>query len=960
MSRPPLLQTERRESAPTVTLHVQRGWFARSTWTEYFIVITALLTLAMSVDTFWLSRVPSSEPTGTVGISQDAFSYGLRACDARGRPPSSVYPSQRQRVSVSGPPSRRNRRHSSRFNTTDSSLVTLIVNAFLWDGEKRVPDTCVVTGYGVILAVSQESISLSQALDLANEYARFHSLPAIEASEVEVIDVQGRVVSPGLVDMHSHAGVSSAPGFVGEMDVNEESLEAILGAQLRVRDAFNANDPFIPIIASGGVTTSLILPGSANLMGGEGIAIKMLSSSSKSLGVDEMNLNFGMNGEDDEPKWRYLKMACGENPKSGDGFPGSRLGASWLYRQRLEEARSTLHKQNEWCESADRLSLQFKDQAHFHLSERYAEPLKDESLVALLRGKALLQVHCYQSNDMEMMLRNKHEFGFNISAFHHATEAYLIAQRLASENIAAALFADHSIYKREAYLHSVNAGQILNQAGVKIAYKSDHPVTSAQDLIFEAQKAVHYGLDPDIAFAAVTSAPADLIGAGWRIGRVKEGYDADLVIWDRSPLQLGARPIRVFIDGFTAVSLPTVLQPPAPTDPVAAVTPQLAATTSLETFSITNIGLLYANETSTLRDARLVVEKGIVTCMGQSCQIRGKAFDLNGGVVIPGLIASGVSIGLREISSEQSTNDGQSSSQDVLDGVVRAKDGLRVGGNSKALQFAYRSGVLTAISVPDGEGMLDGISVTFRTGAEGYSSAIIQADTALHVNIGNSAKEPFAQSISTQFGRLRSLLGSPPESSPFVNVVNGNLPLVVTLHDPSDITKLVYLVKETAPKSRLVIRGGSGAWVVADLLAQFKIPIVLSPSRCKPFSWEKQWCRSVDHQGPTSYEILKRAGVDVAISNDQTDASRSLLFEAGWATVASSTSGGKVDIADAIGSVTWKVADAFGLEPSSGVGRIAVGNRAMIVGLDGGPIGFGYHVQILADGEFVTTNPKQE
>ncbi|KAJ3224410.1 hypothetical protein HDU81_008568 [Chytriomyces hyalinus] len=959
MSRTPLLQADRRESVPTVTVHVQRGWFARSTWTEYFILVTALLTLAVSVDTFWLSRVPSSPPTGAVGISQDAFSRGLRACAARGGPPSNVYPSQQERVSASGPPSRRNRRHSSRFNTTDSSLVTLIVNAFLWDGEKRVPDTCIVAGYGVILAVSQESISLNQALDLANEYANFHSLPVIEASQVEVIDVQGRVVSPGLVDMHSHAGVSSAPGFEGETDVNEESIEAILGAQLRVRDAFNANDPFIPIIASGGVTTSLILPGSANLMGGEGIAIKMLSSSSKSLGVDEMNLNFGMNG-DDEPKWRYLKMACGENPKSGDGFPGSRLGASWLYRQRLEEARSTLYKQNDWCDAADRLSLQFKGRAHFHLSERYPEPLKDESLVALLRGKALLQIHCYQSNDMEMMLRNKHEFGFNISAFHHATEAYLVAQRLASENVAAALFADHSIYKREAYLHSVNAGQILHQAGVKIAYKSDHPITSAQDLIFEAQKAVHYGLDPDVAFAAVTSAPADLIGAGWRIGRVKEGYDADLVIWDRPPLQLGARPIRVFIDGFTAVSLPTVLQPPAPTEPVPSVTPKLTETTSLESFSITNIGLLYANETSILRDTRLVVESGIVTCMGQSCQIRGEVFDLKGGVVIPGLIASGVSIGLREISSEQSTNDGQSSSQDVLDGVVRAKDGLRVGGSSKALQFAFRSGVLTAISVPDGEGMLDGISVTFRTGAESYTRAIVQSDTALHVNIGDSAKGPFAQSISTQFGRLRSLLGSPPERSPFGNVVNGNMPLVVTSHDPSDITKLVYLVKETAPKARLVIRGASGAWAVAGLLAQFKIPVVLSPSRCKPFGWEKQWCRSVDHQGPTAYEILKRAGVDVAISNDQTDASRSLLFEAGWATVASSTSGGKVDSADAVGSVTWKVADMFGLEPNSGVGRISVGSRALIVGLDGGPIGFGYQVQMLADGEFVTTNPKQE
>lgn len=131
------------------------------------------------------------------------------------------------------------------------------------------------------------------------------------------------------------------------------------------------------------------------------------------------------------------------------------------------------------------------------------------------------------------MIRNSHEFGFNITTFHHALEAWQVPDLLVKEDISVAIFADNWGYKKEAYNSSAKAGVVLSNAGVQVAYKSDHPVMNSQHLMYEAAKAHHYGLDAELAIKSVTSVPAERLGAGFRIGRVSKGYDADVVIWDR-------------------------------------------------------------------------------------------------------------------------------------------------------------------------------------------------------------------------------------------------------------------------------------------------------------------------------------------------------------------------------------------------------------------------------------------
>ncbi|KAJ3064162.1 hypothetical protein HDU98_000128 [Podochytrium sp. JEL0797] len=944
-----------RASAPSASV------LLRERFHRYLVALTAFVVLLLALDAFW-ERGPL--PSGR-GIQLEAFVEGVRRCDelsANALVAESVFlecgaPTQR-----SGNP-----RHATLSALNGSSTPLLLQHATVWDGlGNKLTNTDVALAHGVILKVGQ-GLTPKDLVEAANKHVeRVMKTKRVSASafvkfgveDVEVVDVLGRVVSPGLVDMHSHVGAESVPGFSAESDGNEMS-GGPTNPQLRVLDSINPLDLGIETIASGGVTTSLVLPGSGTLMGGEGYAIKMMKTKGNS--ADDLLLNAGMSLEGGDGKvWRWMKMACGENPKrefGGKGMmPGSRMGNGWMMRERLERARTAMRSQDDWCETAHSLEKQFKSNAHQYISNRFPDSLADESLVALMRRDVRLQVHCYQTNDIDMMIRNKHEFDIPIIAFHHATEAHLLAHKLATENISVALFADHSLYKREAYHHSVRASQILNEAGVKVAFKSDHPVMNAAHLIYEAQKAVHYGLDEGVAFMGVTSVPAERIGAGWRIGRVQEGWDADVVVWDRAPLQLGATPLRVIIDGYTVKSLPTTyLAPPPPLAATPPVSPTLAfPNTQLSAYTVTNISGIYTQENQLLT-GKIVVEKGVVTCLGEKCVARGVVLNLNGGVVVPGLVAAGVPLGLEEIRVEEATRDGDAGTQAAVEGWVRGKDGLRVGGASKLLEYAWRSGVLVGVAAPQGEGMVQGVSVGFRTGAERYNEAVLKPDVALHVTIGDSAKSGYANSIASQLSHLRGLLTTPPANSPFTDVVAGKTPLVVTAHEPNDISKLVSLVTGVAPKARLVVAGGSGAWVVADELAAAGVGVLLQGPRCQASSWEMRWCKAYGSGEASSFEILKGAGVKVGFGGVEPDQVRGLLFEAGWGTVGEGR--GRGEVMDAVGVVTWRVAELFGLEDG---GRMVVGKRGGFVGLDGGPSGFGVKVQVWGDGEFVTTLPQQD
>ncbi|HAN31429.1 MAG TPA: amidohydrolase [Myxococcales bacterium] len=346
----------------------------------------------------------------------------------------------------------------------------------------------------------------------------------------QVVAAGGRVVTPGLVDMHSHLGVYSSPYASAHSDGNE--MSSPLTPMVRAVDSYDPEDPAIAKSLAGGVTTALILPGSGNVMGGEAAYVKLRGRTTA-----EQLLPAAP---------RAMKMAMGENPKRYYGkkgrMPRSRMGHAWLMRKQLQAAEKLRAKQDKW------------DQAG---AGRGSRPMDRqlELLVALLKGEVYLQVHCYEVHDIETLLRVMNEFGVKVAAIHHALEAWKIPHLLKRNGVGVATFSDLWGFKMEAYDASVRGPSILDRAGVAVAIKSDHPVLPASTLMLEAAKAHHYGLPIQQALAAVTRIPAKLIGLGGRLGTLEVGKEGDVVIWDSAPLTtLGAKPTHVFVDGVLWVS----------------------------------------------------------------------------------------------------------------------------------------------------------------------------------------------------------------------------------------------------------------------------------------------------------------------------------------------------------------------------------------------------------------------
>jgi hypothetical protein len=224
-------------------------------------------------DTFPVTSSPIKAPVAP-GISNSALQQGLAKCHALTKLDPVTKPDE-------------NRSFNPRGNTNDS---TVLRNAVVWDGQGDIlSNVDVLMENGVIRQVKQ----------------------GIQApSGAKIIDVGGHIVSPGLVDMHTHLGVSSWPYLAGTSDTNEYGQP--LTPFVRSLDAFNPSDKAIRIVASGGITTALVLPGSGNMMGGEAFAFKLRPV--PTLSNEDMLVQYGID-DDKEKKWRWMKMACGENPK---------------------------------------------------------------------------------------------------------------------------------------------------------------------------------------------------------------------------------------------------------------------------------------------------------------------------------------------------------------------------------------------------------------------------------------------------------------------------------------------------------------------------------------------------------------------------------------------------------------------------------------------------------------------
>ncbi len=383
-------------------------------------------------------------------------------------------------------------------------------------------------------------------------------------AEARIIDAHGKWVTPGIIDIHSHLGVYASPSVKGLDDGNEATNPVT--SNVWAEHSVWPQDPGFETALEGGVTTLQILPGSANLIGGRSVVLKNVQS------VTYQGMKF--------PGAAYgLKMACGENPKRVYGSrkqaPSTRMGNVAGYRQAFADAQDY---QNQWdkyhrelaaynkkkAEHEDGDAKKSKDKAKDKdaASEKELMPpsppkrdLKLETLAEVLKGNIRVHMHCYRSDEMATMLDVADEFGFKITAFHHAVEAYKIADRLAENNVCAAMWADWWGFKMEAYDGIQENLAIVDYPEHSCAIVHSDSGDGIQRLNQEAAKAMAHGaraglpVPPERAIRWLTLNPAKSLGLDDRIGTLEAGKGADVVIWNGNPFSAYALAEQVFIDG---------------------------------------------------------------------------------------------------------------------------------------------------------------------------------------------------------------------------------------------------------------------------------------------------------------------------------------------------------------------------------------------------------------------------
>ena len=342
-----------------------------------------------------------------------------------------------------------------------------------------------------------------------------------------IVDGTGKFVTPGIIDTHSHLGVYPAPGVDALSDGNEATNPST--PQVWAEHSVWPQDPQFPRALAAGVTTIQVLPGSANLIGGRSVVLKLVASPTVR-GMKFPGAKYG------------VKHACGENPKRvyAQRGPSTRMGNMAGYRAAYIQAEQYRRRWDKW--NADKKG------------DPPARDLGMETLAEVLRGNIFVQWHCYTASDMELAMEVADEFGFSIRSFHHGVEAYKIADILAQKGISASLWSDWGGFKIEAMDGVRSNLALIHAAGGRAIVHSDDG-SGMQRLNQDAMKSITearslgINLTDEDAIRWITANPAWALGLEDRIGTLEAGKNADVVLWDKHPFSIYAKPEKVWIDG---------------------------------------------------------------------------------------------------------------------------------------------------------------------------------------------------------------------------------------------------------------------------------------------------------------------------------------------------------------------------------------------------------------------------
>ena len=388
----------------------------------------------------------------------------------------------------------------------------LIKNATVWTLEKEgiLKESDVLINNGKIVSIGKN----------------------IESEDAKLVDGSGMHLTPGIIDEHSHMALSGT---------NEGSQSVT--SEVRMKDVVNSEDVNIYRQLAGGVTAAQLLHGSANPIGGQSAIIKLRWGSAP----NEMIIN-----EADE----YIKFALGENVKRSRSpqstrFPDTRMGVEQVFVDAFTRAKEY---NNAWKKYN---SLSKKEKLK---SSKPRKDLELDALAEIINGERFITCHSYVQSEINMLMKVAEKFNFKVNTFTHILEGYKVADKMAEHGVGGSTFSDWWAYKNEVKEAIPYNASLMNLAGVVTAINSDDR-EMARRLNQEAAKSIKYGDMSEIdALKMVTLNPAKLLHLDDRMGSIKVGKDADLVLWTNHPLSIYSKPKNTFVDGKMLFDLDTDLK----------------------------------------------------------------------------------------------------------------------------------------------------------------------------------------------------------------------------------------------------------------------------------------------------------------------------------------------------------------------------------------------------------------
>jgi imidazolonepropionase-like amidohydrolase len=648
-----------------------------------------------------------------------------------------------------------------------------------------------------------------------------------------------------------------------------------------------------------------------------------------------------------------VKLACGENPRNGNGYPNTKMGNVAGYRAAFIEAQGYRDQWDAWLANP--------------VGPAPDRDLGLETLAEVLRGNILVQWHCYTADEMATNLEVAREFQFPVRSFHHAVEAYKIADLLAEAGASASMWSENWGFKMEGLDGIPENVALVSAAGARAIVHSDDDMRT-QYMNHEAAKSMwaarRAGMDVsrDEALRWVTANPAWALGLSDRIGTLEVGKNADVVLWSGDPLSVYSLADEVWIDGavrwdrddpdLQPISDFELGMPPTTAEAISDMAP---TTTSAVLYEPPELdlplpssgpvailgGTVHPVSGDPIANGAVLIRDGRIEAVGPAASVsvpdNARRIDATGRVVTPGFFDAGTQIGLVEVNSIPGTRD-ESLDAGANRAAFRASDGLNA--RSMAVPVVRREGVTTVISSPTG-GVISGQSVALDLAGSSRHEMIVRDPAGVSVTLGPGAAGSAGDARGGVVLELRDALDAAQEAldeasnpnaadafdretAPLVAVLRGRLPLVVRASGAGDIEMALDL--QTEYGFRMVIDGGEEAWMVAPALAARGVPVMVRALENRPTQFDRLGTR---YDGPA---LLEQAGVPVILTTRSTHSAGQLPHHGGNAV----RYGLSRD--EALRAVTLHPAQAFGMD--SAYGTLAPGSVANVVIWSGDPFEF--------------------